>query len=154
MDVPKIITDCPNCKPLLEQQQAIIERQQAIIESLMDQIEKLTKRLEKVEREGKRQAAPFRKERKADPKKPGRKSGEDHGKHHHRTAPKQIDETYDVPLPGCCPDCGCAQLTKTETRIQFQTEIPRTVIHRQFNIDAGTCVGCGAAVVQLYNNGS
>jgi transposase len=63
MVVPKIITDCPSCKPLLKQQQAIIERQQAIIESLMDQIEKLTKRLEKVEREGKRQAAPFRKER-------------------------------------------------------------------------------------------
>ncbi|OYP35848.1 transposase, partial [Rhodopirellula sp. MGV] len=142
MDVPKTTTDCLGCK----QQQRIIEQQQAVIDALVEQVEKLTKRLEKVEREGKRQAAPFRKGRKADPKKAGRKSGEDHGKHHRRAAPEQIDEAYDVPLPSCCPGCGCDQLTKTETRIQYQTEIPRTVIHRQFNIDAGTCTGCGAAV--------
>ena len=70
MDVPKITTDCPDCKPLLEQQQAIIDM-------LVKQVELLTARLEKVEREGKRQAAPFRKKRKADPKKPGRESGDD-----------------------------------------------------------------------------
>jgi transposase len=146
MDAPPITTDCPDCKPLLEQQQAIIEQQQAIIEQFQAQIAALNARLEKVEREGKRQAAPFRKKRKADPKKPGRKSGEDHGKHHRRSVPEQIDETYDVPLPVCCPDCGCAELTKTETRTQYQTDIPRTVIHRQFNIEAATCNGCGAAV--------
>ena len=56
MDVPKITTDCPECKPLLQQQQAIIDR-------LVKQVELLTARLEKVEREGKRQAAPFRKKR-------------------------------------------------------------------------------------------
>jgi transposase len=146
MDAPRITTDCPDCKALLEQQQAIIEQQQAIIEQLRAQIAALQARLEKVEREGKRQAAPFRKKRKADPKKPGRKSGEDHGKHHRRSVPEQIDETYDVPLPACCPDCGCAELTKTDTRTQYQTEIPRTVIHRQFNIEAGICNECGAAV--------
>ena len=139
MDVPKITTDCPECKPLLQQQQAIIDR-------LVKQVELLTARLEKVEREGKRQAAPFRKKRTADPKKPGRKSGEDHGKHHRRAVPEQIDETYDVPLPACCPDCGHDQLTKTETLVQFQTDIPRVVINRQFNIDAGTCSGCGSHV--------
>ncbi|PNY36336.1 transposase, partial [Rhodopirellula baltica] len=103
MDVPKTTTDCLGCK----QQQRIIEQQQAVIDALVEQVEKLTKRLEKVEREGKRQAAPFRKGRKADPKKAGRKSGEDHGKHHRRAAPEQIDEAYDVPLPSCCPGCGC-----------------------------------------------
>src|SRR6056297_3460371 len=142
MDFPKITTDCPGCK----QQQRIIEQQQAVIDALVKQVENLTKRLEKVEREGKRQAAPFRKGRKADPKKPGRKSGEDHGKHHRRAVPEQIDETYDVPLPASCPDCGHNQLTKTETLIQFQTDIPRVVINRQFNIDAGTCCGCGSHV--------
>lgn len=139
MDAPRITTGCPDCKPLLEQQQAVIEQLQA-------QIRALQARLEKVEREGKRQAAPFRKKRKSDPKKPGRKSGEDHGKHHRRSVPEQIDETYDVPLPACCPDCGCDEVTKTETRTQYQTDVPRAVIHRQFNIDAGTCKGCGAAV--------
>lgn len=139
MDVPKITTDCPDCKPLFEQQQAIIDM-------LVKQVEKLTARLEKVEREGKRQAAPFRKNTKADPKKPGRKNGEDHGKHHRRAIPEKIDETFNVPLPGCCPDCGHDELTKTETLVQYQTDIPRTVVNRQFNIDAGTCCGCGGHV--------
>lgn len=113
---------------------------------LVKQVEILTARLEKVEREGKRQAAPFRKKRKADPKKPGRKSGGDHGRHHRRSVPETIDETYNVPLPACCPDCGHKGLTKTETLVQYQTEIPRTVIHRRFNIEAGACCGCGGRV--------
>ncbi|WP_233148209.1 hypothetical protein [Rhodopirellula sp. MGV] len=109
MDVPKTTTDCPGCK-----------QQQSVIDALVEQVEKLTKRLEKIELEGKRQAAPFRKERNSDPKKAGRKTGEDHGKHHRRAAPEQIDETYNVPLPSCCPGCGCDQLMKTETQIQHQ----------------------------------
>lgn len=135
MEVPPINTDCPTCKVLLK----IIEQQQ-------QQIKLLEQRIEKVEREGKRQAAPFRKKRIADPKKPGRKSGEEHGKHHRRAAPEKIDETYDVPLPNCCPDCGHEELTKIETRVQYQTEIPRTVINRQFNVDTGVCCGCGGHV--------
>jgi transposase len=135
MEVPPINTDCPTCKTLLE----IVEQQQT-------QINLLEKRLEKVEREGKRQAAPFRKKRKPDPKKPGRKGGEEHGKHHRRAIPESIDERYDVPLPECCPDCGHDELTKTETLVQYQTEIPRTVINRKFNIDAGICCDCGSHV--------
>ena len=139
MDEPIADPNCPQCKALLE----LIEQLHTVYGK---QIAELTARVEKVEREGKRQAAPFRKKRKADPKKPGRKSGDDHGKHHRRAAPEKIDETYDVPLPACCPDCGHDELTKTETHVQYQTEIPRTVIHRQFNIDAGVCSGCGGHV--------
>ena len=139
MEVPKITTDCPDCKPLFEQQQAIID-------ALVEQVKKLTERLEKVGREGKRQAEPFRKKRKSYAKKPGRKPGDDHGKHHRRAIPKVIDETYDVPLPPCCPDCGHEKLAKTETLVQYQTEIPRTVINRQFNIDAGKCCDCRTQV--------
>ena len=135
MDVPEINVDCPQCKLLL----TIIEQQQ-------EQIKRLEQRLEKVEREGKRQAAPFRKNRKPLPKKPGRKKGDDYGKHQRRAAPQTIDETYEVPLPEACPDCGETKLEKTETVVQYQTEIPRTVIHRQFNIDAGVCCGCGCRV--------
>ncbi|MEM1227632.1 MAG: hypothetical protein AAGJ40_18180 [Planctomycetota bacterium] len=123
MDVPRITTDCPDCKPLLEQQQAIIDM-------LVKQVERLTARLEKVEREGKRHVAPFRKKRKADSKKPGRRCGEDHGEHYRRAMPAKIDETYDVPLPACCPDFGHDELTKAEALVQFQTDIPRVVINR------------------------
>lgn len=139
MEEPAADPNCPQCKALLE----LIEQLHAVYGK---QIAELTARIEKVEREGKRQAAPFRKKLKADPKKPGRKSGEDHGKHHRRALPEKIDETYDVPLPMCCPDCGHDELTKTETLVQYQTEIPRTVINRQFNIDAGLCCGCGSHV--------
>ncbi|WP_390621476.1 hypothetical protein [Rubripirellula reticaptiva] len=78
---------------------------------LVKQIEKLTARVEIVGREAKRQGVPFRKKLKADPKKPGRKSCDGHGKHHRRAVPQQIDETYHVPLPACCPDCGHDELT-------------------------------------------
>ncbi|WP_286766393.1 MULTISPECIES: hypothetical protein [Rhodopirellula] len=47
MDMPKITTDCSDCKPLLGQQQAIIDM-------LGKRVELLRSRLEKVEREGKR----------------------------------------------------------------------------------------------------
>lgn len=132
MDVSKITTDCPECKP--------------IIEALVEQVKQLTERLEKVEREGKRQAAPFRKKRKTSPKKSGRKQGGDYGKHHRRAMPATIDEVYHVPLPSCCPGCPKGQLTQTQTVTQYQTEIPRTVIHRQFNIEIGVCGECGIQV--------
>lgn len=135
MDVPTPNPDCPQCNELIK-----------VVEQLQAQVKLLTERLEKVEREGKRQAAPFRKKRKPLPKKPGRKKGDDYGKHQRRAAPETIDQTYDVPLPDTCPECGDTKLEKTETLVQYQTEIPRTVIHRQFNIDAGVCCCCGCRV--------
>lgn len=47
MELPKSTTDCSDCKPLLEQQQAIVDM-------LFKQVELLRARLEKVKREGKR----------------------------------------------------------------------------------------------------
>jgi transposase len=127
MEVPPNNPDCPQCKLLL------------------DRIKRLEQRLEAVEREGKRQAAPFRKKRKPLPKKTGRKKGDHYGKHHRRVAPATIDETYDVPHSEACPDCGETKLTTTEPVVQYQTDIPRKVIHRQFNIATRACCGCGFA---------
>ena len=109
-------------------------------------IDELTARLEKVEREQKRQAAPFRKPGKGKRQKPGRKKGENYGNHHRRVAPDRIDETYEVPLPPDCPACGQDSLTPTEILVQYQTEIPTQVIHRQFNIQSGCCAHCGSQV--------
>ena len=94
-DPPMDRKDCSRCLEL--------ERRIAALE---EQVAKLTAALEEARRAGKRQAAPFRKkQRVAKPKKPGRKTGDEHGKHAHRTAPapEEIDETYDAPLPECCP---------------------------------------------------
>ena len=96
-------------------------------------------------RAGKRQAAPFSKgPPKADPKTPGRKSGGDYGTKAFRSIPPVIDEVHEAPLPDHC-DCG-GDLSHDATREQYQTEIPRRPIHRQFNVHVGHCNRCGQRV--------
>ena len=93
----------------------------------------------------KRQAAPFSKGKpKSRPKKPGRKQGDQHGKHAHREPPppSQVDETLDAPLPDQCPDCG-GDIVEDHLDQQFQTEIPRKPIVRKFKIHCGHCNRCG-----------
>ncbi len=118
-----------------------------LIEQLHKTIHDLHKRLDEAERAAKRQAAPFAKgEPKKKPKKPGRKPGAQHGKHGHRQPPppERVDETLEAELPTQCPDCGGAVIEDPNHRdSQFQTEIPRRPIVRQFNIHCGHCARCG-----------
>jgi transposase len=128
-------------------QQLLLENQQLRAENaqLQQTIRDLQHRIEQVERSAKRQAAPFAKgQPKKHPKKPGRKAGEQHGQHGHREPPPpaQIDETLDAPLPDHCPDCG-GDVVEDHLDQQFQTEIPRQPIVRQFNIHCGHCQKCG-----------
>ena len=120
------------------------------VRELRDRLEKLTAVLEEARREGKRQAAPFRKAvgPKVEPKKPGRKRGKRHGPHAHRSAipPEKIDERHDAPLPGDCPHCSGGHLQETHTVTQYQTEIPRQPIYREFTIHVGRCEDCGCRV--------
>lgn len=116
------------------------------LSNVRKQVEKLTALLEEARRDGKRQAAPFRKPGgpKAEPKQPGRKSGKRHGLHAHRAAitPDKIDERHDATLPDACPHCGGRQIDETHTATQSQTEIPRQPIHREFTIHLGRCRHC------------
>ena len=128
-------SECAGCKRL-----------SAELEELKEHVEKLQKALEESQRAGKRQAAPFRKPKVVAPKKPGRKSGEDYGTQARRTVPDQIDEWWDAPLPECCPQCGCGELTEDAVCQQYQTDIPRKPIHRQFDIHVRYCTGCGERV--------
>ncbi|MEO7404643.1 MAG: IS66 family transposase [Burkholderiales bacterium] len=115
--------------------------------SLSEQVSKLTAALEEERRRGKRQAAPFSKGPPvAEPKSPGRKSGKRHGPHAHRSVPPRIDETYDVPLLPECPHCGDKHVSETDVAVQYQTEIPRTVIYRRFDVCVGKCDACGRSV--------
>jgi transposase len=109
---------------------------------LRAQIEHLTRLLDEQRRAGKRQAAPFAKGApKPEPKKPGRKPGKDYGTKAHRQPPEKIDETYEAPLPEACPDCG-GHIDESHIDQQYQVEIPRRPIHRQFNIHIGCCQNC------------
>jgi transposase len=128
---------CPDCLRLRQE-----------VAALKAQIEQLRHALEQSQRAGKRQAAPFAKgPPKEQPKTPGRKAGDAHGQHGHRPppTPDHIDECHEAPLPPACPDCGAAIL-ELDVVQQYQTEIPRQPLIRQFNIHRGQCQGCAAAV--------
>jgi len=114
------------------------------LHDLQAENDRLRQQLDAATRAGKRQASPFAKGTpKAQPKKPGRKAGAEHGTHAHRQppSPQQIDEVHEAPLPDRCPDCG-GPLDETHTATQFQVELPRRPIHRQFNVHIGQCRAC------------
>ena len=122
---------------------------EAQVKTLTEQVAKLTAALEEARRAGKRQAAPFRKKKKAgQPKKPGRKPGDKHGQHFHREAPtpEEVDERYEVPVPDTCSCCSSSNIVETGVRRQYQTDIVVSVTVRQFDIHIGECEDCGAVV--------
>jgi transposase len=139
---------------ILRELQAEIERLRLLLaerDRLLDQLQQtnrdLQQRLEAAERTAKRQAAPFsRGMPNPNPKRPGRKPGDQHGAHSHRPPPPpaQVDECHDAPLPGRCSDCGDV-IVESHVDVQYQTEIPRTPIIRQIDIHCGNCRGCGKA---------
>jgi TolA-binding protein len=103
---------------------------------LQREVDQLRNDLDQLRRQSKRQAAPFSKGTpKPQPKTPGRKSGSAHGRHGHRPppTPEQVDETLDAPLPDACPGCG-GKIQETAVAVQYQTEIPRRPLIRQFNV--------------------
>jgi transposase len=132
---------------ILRRENQLLNRRVAELEA---QVERLAKLLEDAQRQGKRQAAPFRKTEGpvSEPKKAGRKKGRRYGRHEHRAipSPEQIDERYEAPLPAKCPHCGGRHLAETHTAKQYQTEIPRRPIHREFTIHVGSCRDCGRRV--------
>jgi transposase len=124
---------CPGCRAL--------QRRVAELEA---QVERLTRLLEQQQRAGKRQAAPFAKGPPADqPKKPGRKPGAAYGTKAHRPPPppEEITETHEALLPDACSVCG-GPLDESHVDQQYQTEIPRTPVHRRFNVHIGHCRRC------------
>jgi transposase len=130
MDAPTTGPTPPTCAGCAERDRKIA------------QLEARIAALEALARSAKRQAAPFSKgPPKANPKKPGRKSGDDYGTHQRRAVPQCIDEVHEAPLPESCPRCGGA-VDQTSIEQQYQTEIPRKAIHRQFNVHVGVCSCC------------
>ena len=128
--------------------------------------EDLKKQLDEARRAGKRQAAPFAKDRpQGSGKRPGRRSGTQYGRQGSRRCPPKVDETHRASAPTACPDCGGA-VEVTRVASQYQEELPRVrPIVRRFDIEVGRCSQCrqrvqgrhrlqtsdalGAAAVQL-----
>ena len=128
--------------------------------------EHLKKQLAAARRAGRRQAAPFAKDRpQGRSGRPGRRPGARYGRQGCRRRPAGVDETHAAPTPRACPDCGGA-VEVTRVASQYQEELPKVhPIVRRFDIEVGRCSQCrrrvqgrhrlqtsdalGAAAVQL-----
>lgn len=112
-------------------------------ERLRARVGKLEGQLEEARRAGKRQAAPFsRGETKSAPGRPGRRSGEEHGRHGHREPPGEVDEEFEAPLAPLC-ECG-GEIEHERTEYQYQDELPEPrPIRRRFAVHIGKCRCCG-----------
>ena len=138
MDADPTSTDVPLCPGCLQRDRRIAE--------LEKRLAQLEARLEELSRSAKRQAAPFsRGLPKADPKRPGRKAGEDYGTKARRAVPTVIDEVHEAPLPDRCPRCG-GRVIESHVDHQYQVEIPRRPIYRRFNVHVGCCACCDRRV--------
>lgn len=125
-----------------EQLQKEIESRDRQLESQGREIERMRRLVDELQRKAKRQAAPFSKgDPKPEPKKCGRKAGADYGIKAYRSVPPRIDEEYDARLPRSCPCCG-GEIEFLKVERQFQAEVPRKPIWRQFNIEIGKCSSC------------
>lgn len=132
--------DTPSYQQLSLENQQLRERNTRLEETVRE----LLRRIDELERSARRQAAPFSKgQPKPNPKTPGRKAGEKHGPHAHREPPPpaRVDETLDATLPDHCPHCG-GDVVEDHLDQQFQTEIPRKPIVREFTIHCGHCRQC------------
>jgi transposase len=144
MDADPTSKDAPLCTGCIARDRRIAQLE-AQIKSLEQRLAKLEEQLNAATRAGKRQAAPFSKgPPKADPKTPGRKAGKDYGTKAFRAVPPVIDEIWEARLPGRHVCGGAIVLDAIEH--QYQTEIPRKPIHRQFNVHVGHCQSCGERV--------
>jgi len=101
-----------------------IERLTKLLSARDARVAELEKLLENSRRSGKRQVAPFSKDGPVEEaKRPGRRSGKDHGRHGHRAAPVgRLDRELSVPLPSCCPDCD-EELVDERDAEQFQYDL-------------------------------
>lgn len=130
-------------KKMAAQGKEIARKDQALI-SQRDRIAELEKALEDAHRRSKRQAAPFSKgDPKAEPKRPGRKSGEAHGRHGRRAAPEgPPDRDLVAALPECCPDCG-GRICHDRDETQWQVDVPEPkVVTTRFSVAVGHCESC------------
>ena len=119
------------------------DRLQRENERLKQQVERLKRQLDEARRAGRRQAAPFAKDRpQGRGGRPGRRAGAEYGRHGCRPRPARVDETHAAPVPVACPDCGGA-VEVARVASQYQEELPvvRPVV-RRFDIEVGHCSRC------------
>lgn len=112
--------------------------------ALVAQLKELGAKVEEDSRAAKRQATPFRtekKRRKKNRKKPGRKGGHEQSR---RSTPEHLNETDEAPHAERCSCGGCVATVGEYEQIQEDVE-PRKVV-RRIRIFVGECERCGKKV--------
>lgn len=126
---------------------AVIAQREATIARLEARIAELEEIINRLQRGNKRQAAPFSKGLpKPDPKKPGRKSGDDYGTppvFRAMPEPAAADQVIDVSPPWACPHCGGCSATVESVDQQVQRDIEVRTIVRRFKFAIARCACCG-----------
>jgi transposase len=143
-----VLEELQQLRAQVEQLRQENERLRRDNERLQRELEEAHADLDQARRQSKRQAAPFSQgPPKPLPKTPGRRSGTAHGRHGHRLppSPATVDEVLEATLPQACPKCG-GPVRETEVAPQYQTEIPRRPLIRQFHVHVGCCRDCGQRV--------
>lgn len=119
---------------------ALVREQQRLLTLLREEIARL-------KRSGRRQAAPFSKEKPVpNPKKPGRKKGQ--GPFGRRTAPVgEPNATVDAQAPPCCPFCG-GPLEEDGVEFATTTDVPEQPQPEvtQYRVQVCHCRDCGKKV--------
>jgi transposase len=112
-------------------------------ERLRSRVGKLEGALEEARRASKRQAALFsRGELKSGPRRPGRGSGGEHGRHGHREPQREVDEEFDARVASRC-ECG-GEIAQERIEYRFQDELPVVQrVRRRFAVHIGKCACCG-----------
>ncbi len=139
----RLVARCSVLEAETEQLQAETARLAGENDRLRARVGKLEGLLEEARRAGKRQAAPFsRGEAKQEPGRPGRRCGDQHGKHGHREVPGEVDEHLDAPLGS---RCGCGgEIEEERIEFQYQEELPEPrPVRRRFAVHIGKCACCG-----------
>ena len=121
-----------------------VERLTGENQRLKARVGELVARVEELRRAGKRQAAPFSKDRPSPhPRRPGRKPGAAYGIRARRPVPERVDRVVSVGLPACCPRCG-AEPEVERLACQYQEDLPppQTSVITRYDLRIGRCLGC------------
>lgn len=120
-----------------------VARRDALVGALTTRLDQLESQVAGLERAGKRQAAPFSKRLpKANPKRSGRKPGDDYGPKAHRAVPDRMpDRELAAPLPEACPGCG-GEIAPDGEATQWIEDIAVTTVITKVVVATGRCTCC------------
>lgn len=111
-------------------------------QELRERVTELEDELVEAKRASKRQAAPFRRNKKI-PKEKHKKAGRKKGhKPSFREPPKDVDRTVEVKLEGSCPDCG-STLEEKRFHEHYVVDIPQIIPTTiKYVTESGKCPCC------------